>query len=61
METLRFNFWDVGKSSGVFDRGVGEVDDLQAAVDWLRVRYPATPLWLAGFSFGAFVALSAQV
>ncbi len=60
VETLRFNFRGVGKSSGVFDHGAGEVDDLLAAVDWLRVRHPAAPLWLAGFSFGAFVALSAQ-
>ncbi len=59
VETLRFNFRGVGKSSGVFDHGAGEVDDLQAAVDWLRVRHPVAPLWLAGFSFGAFVALSA--
>ncbi len=60
VETLRFNFRGVGGSSGVFDHGIGETGDLQAAVDWLHARYPAAPLWLAGFSFGAFVALSAQ-
>ena len=60
VETLRFNFRGVGGSSGVFDHGTGEIGDLQAAVDWLRARHPAAPLWLAGFSFGAFVALSAQ-
>ena len=60
VETLRFNFRGVGESSGVFDQGIGEVDDLQAAVSWLRTRHPAAPLWLAGFSFGAFVALSGQ-
>ena len=43
-----------------FDHGIGEVADMQAAVDWLRARYPNAPLWLAGFSFGAFVALSGQ-
>ncbi|HHI93370.1 MAG TPA: alpha/beta fold hydrolase [Gammaproteobacteria bacterium] len=59
-ETLRFNFRGVGQSSGAFDHGAGEICDLQAAVDWLRARHPAAPLWLAGFSFGAFVALSAQ-
>lgn len=58
--TLRFNFRGVGESPGVFDHGVGEVEDLQAAVEWLRARYPDAPLWLAGFSFGAFVALSGQ-
>jgi alpha/beta superfamily hydrolase len=58
--TLRFNFRGVGQSEGGFDHGIGEVGDLLAAVEWLRARYPEAPLWLAGFSFGAFVALSAQ-
>lgn len=58
--TLRFNFRGVGESPGEFDHGVGEVDDLLAAVDWLKTRFPDSPLWLAGFSFGAYVALSAQ-
>jgi len=58
--TLRFNFRGVGESPGEFDHGIGEVADLQAAVDWLCARHPSAPLWLAGFSFGAFVALSGQ-
>lgn len=58
--TLRFNFRGVGESPGEFDHGAGEVDDLLAAVNWLRARYPEAPLWLAGFSFGAYVALSGQ-
>lgn len=58
--TLRFNFRGVGESQGDFDQGIGEVDDLLAAVDWLRARNPQAPLWLAGFSFGAYVALSGQ-
>lgn len=58
--SLRFNFRGVGQSHGSFDQGRGEVDDLLAAVDWLRARHPEAPLWLAGFSFGAFVALSGQ-
>lgn len=58
--TLRFNFRGVGESPGSFDHGNGEVEDLRAAVDWLRVRHPQAPLWLAGFSFGAYVALSGQ-
>ena len=35
---LRFNFRGVGKSDGEFDDGVGELDDVHAAVDWLRER-----------------------
>ncbi|MBL1275564.1 MAG: alpha/beta hydrolase [Ectothiorhodospiraceae bacterium] len=58
VETLRFNFRGVGESQGEFDHGVGEVEDLQAAVNWMREHYPGAPLWLAGFSFGAYVALS---
>jgi len=56
--TLRFNFRGVGHSGGRFDHGRGEVQDLLAVVDWLKQRYPSSPLWLAGFSFGSFVAFS---
>lgn len=56
--TLRFNFRGVGLSDGQFDHGVGEVQDMLAAVGWLRERFAHSPLWLAGFSFGAFVAWS---
>jgi alpha/beta superfamily hydrolase len=58
--SLRFNFRGVGKSAGTFDDGVGETDDALAACDWMMARYPGLPLWLAGFSFGAYVALRAQ-
>lgn len=56
--TVRFNFRGVGKSAGVFDHGNGEQDDLDAVVTWLRAQPQAAglPLWLAGFSFGSFVA-----
>ncbi|MEI6458995.1 MAG: alpha/beta fold hydrolase [Pseudomonadota bacterium] len=54
--TLRFNFRGVGASAGTFDDGRGETDDALAAADWLTARYPASPLILAGFSFGAYVA-----
>jgi len=56
--TLRFNFRGVGHSSGRFDNGKGEAQDLMAAAEWLKQRYPLSPLWLAGFSFGSFVAFS---
>jgi len=58
--SLRFNFRGVGKSVGVFDNGVGETFDALAAIDWLAAQYPRVPLWLGGFSFGAYVALRAQ-
>jgi alpha/beta superfamily hydrolase len=56
---LRFNFRGVGMSAGAWDEGRGETDDALAAIAWARARWPGAPLWLAGFSFGAFVALHA--
>lgn len=57
--TVRFNFRGVGRSTGEFDHGVGEVDDLLAVAAWAQARFPGAPLWLAGFSFGAWIALKA--
>jgi uncharacterized protein len=54
---LRFNFRGVGRSTGTFDQGEGEIDDFRAALDYMARRYPKVPLWAAGFSFGAWVAL----
>lgn len=58
---LRFNFRGVGKSAGSFDEGRGEVEDVLAAISWLRESAPGLPLWLAGFSFGAAMAIRAAV
>lgn len=59
--TLRFNFRGVGGSEGAFDEGRGELNDLRAVAAWARERYPDCALWLAGFSFGAWIALRATV
>ena len=58
--SVSFNFRGVGRSEGRFDNGIGETADLMAVVDWFRGRYPEAPLWLAGFSFGSFVAARAH-
>jgi uncharacterized protein len=58
--SLRFNFRGVGRSEGEYAEGNGETADALAALDWLAARHPGLPLWLAGFSFGAYVALRAQ-
>jgi uncharacterized protein len=57
--TLRFNFRGVGASAGVYDAGAGELEDALAACAWARRRWNCEALWLAGFSFGAAVALQA--
>ncbi len=56
--TLRFNFRGVGGSTGSHDGGVGEQDDLRAAIDWLETAYPHIPIVVGGFSFGSIVGLS---
>ncbi len=58
---LRFNFRGVGHSEGAFDEGRGELDDLRAVAAWARAQYPHHALWLAGFSFGSWIALRACV
>jgi alpha/beta superfamily hydrolase len=54
---LRFNFRGVGRSAGTFDEGEGEAADFRAAMDYMAQRHPGLPLWSAGFSFGAWIAL----
>ena len=54
--TLRPNFRGVGASEGEHDRGNAETDDLHAVHDYARERFGrALPVYLAGFSFGAYV------
>lgn len=57
--TVRFNFRGTGASDGQFDEGPGEVEDLAAVAAWVRGQRPGDALWLAGFSFGAYVCLLA--
>ncbi len=54
---LRFNFRGAGRSAGAHDRGLGERDDVRAALDFLSLEFPGAPLLLGGFSFGAWVGL----
>ena len=58
-EVLRFNFRGVGRSGGGRDKGLGELDDFRAAVDFMAARHPGLEIWAAGFSFGSYVALTA--
>jgi alpha/beta superfamily hydrolase len=55
---LRFNFRGTGLSEGEHDKGVGEVEDVRAALDWLESEF-TLPIIFAGFSFGAAVGARA--
>jgi alpha/beta superfamily hydrolase len=55
---MRFNFRGVGRSQGRYDGGIGEISDAAAALDWMQMVNPASGgLWIAGYSFGAFVGM----
>jgi alpha/beta superfamily hydrolase len=55
---LRFNFRGSGKSHGTFTNGEGEVSDAAACLDWMQNKNPnPSQCWVAGFSFGAYIAL----
>jgi len=56
--TVRPNFRGVGGSEGVHDFGHAETDDLLAVHDYTGDRFGHDlPVYLAGFSFGAFVIM----
>ncbi len=55
--TLRFNFRGVGHSTGTYDEGRGEMDDVRYALEFLSRRYPGVPAIIGGFSFGSWVGL----
>ncbi|WP_298224632.1 alpha/beta hydrolase [Acidocella sp.] len=55
---MRFNFRGVGRSQSKFDGGMGEINDAAAALDWMQALNPGHGgLWIAGYSFGAFVGM----
>ena len=55
---LRFNFRGTGLSEGEHANGIGEVEDVRVALDWLEREF-TLPVIFAGFSFGAAVGLRA--
>ena len=57
LAVLRFNFRGTGRSEGKHDKGIGEQDDVRAALDFLAKEFPKTPLLVGGFSFGCWVGL----
>jgi len=61
--TLRFNFRGVGKSEGSYSDGTGEVEDVRAAIRFVQseIGDPDSPIVLAGYSFGSWVAANALI
>ncbi|GHS92004.1 alpha/beta hydrolase [Alphaproteobacteria bacterium] len=56
--TMRFNFRGVGNSEGLYSGGEGELNDTATIVDWLQSsQRVAHRLWIAGFSFGSWIAM----
>ncbi len=58
LSTLRFNFRGVGRSQGVYTEGLGEQDDIGAALRFLEQDVGVETKILAGYSFGACVGLA---
>lgn len=59
--TMKINFRGVGRSEGKYEASNtndGEKEDAAAALDWMQVNFPMNRFCLvAGFSFGAWVAM----
>ena len=60
ISVVTFNFRGVGTSTGTHDNGVGEIDDAFSVLSWILHQHPsgknARQLYIAGFSFGAYIA-----
>jgi alpha/beta superfamily hydrolase len=55
---LRFNLRGVGRSTGLLSESREACQDLESVLSWLAEKHPKWPRWVAGYSYGAFVALS---
>jgi alpha/beta superfamily hydrolase len=56
INVIRFNYRGVGESQGSYGEIEGEVEDTLAVFDWLDSQYDVSRVFLAGFSFGAYIA-----
>lgn len=55
---LRYNSRGVGRTQGVYDHGIGELEDAAFVLDYLE-NLSQSPrfVWCAGYSFGAWITL----
>lgn len=56
ISVIQFNFRGVGESSGVHAYGAGEIDDFFSVLNWTANQTSARRLYVAGFSFGGYIA-----
>lgn len=56
VKTLRFNYRGVGASAGHYGEGAGETEDALFLYDYLKQQYPHEAIYVAGFSFGGYIA-----
>lgn len=58
--SIRFNYRGVGKSAGSFADAIGETEDCHAVFNFVKEHYGIGQFFLAGFSFGSYVAYRAH-
>jgi alpha/beta superfamily hydrolase len=56
---LRFNFRGVGRSTGIYSNGMGELSDVKACIDFLIMDKNFERLVICGYSYGAAIGCSA--
>ena len=56
---MRYNMRGTGRSTGEHTDTYGSREDLGMVLDWISKKEPSLPLFLAGYSYGAYIALSA--
>lgn len=61
ISTILFNYRGVGKSEGSYGHMAGEIEDLKAVATWAKSHHPHHEFWLAGFSFGAYIAANGAI
>ena len=63
LSTLRFNFRGVGESGGAYSDGIGEKEDVQAAIECLNGTFGEQDhfLILVGYSFGAWTGMPVAI
>ncbi len=53
---LRYNMRGIGQSTGAYDKGIGEEQDLQNLIQWIhRQKISMSQMVLVGYSFGSWL------